>query len=252
MDFETKKEKEEFLKHREDKTWKEWEERRKKKSSESYQRFLKEFGMTDAKLKSLLDKEQLYIFDMPELFIEFYDKPEFTVEDGKMILGGGKSMDKMQRENFLSVFFNKIIEIEAKTYAKLYNLNWNDLYQDFQIKLIESKGRHDIKFGANLLTFYKRIIRNKALDIVRKNIKTPLGYSLDELEDSQEPSYFDKLRDIDLENAMEKLTPSQKEAIVLIFFEDLTQEEAAKRLNISQQSLNDRIKGACRKMRKYL
>lgn len=58
---------------------------------------------------------------------------------------------------------------------------------------------------------------------------------------------------LDLEHSMTraKLTRRQRQVLDLVYEEDLTQTEAARRLGVSQQAVNDHILSAARKIAKY-
>lgn len=228
---------------------KDYEKWKEEKNKEAYQAFLEEFGITDEKLRKIIKNDYRYILDLPDFFFGFYNKPEFSFEQGET-MAENKPLKKTDRESFMAFFFNQIIEIEIKKFAKLYNLDWEELRQESAIKFIEIRGKYDIRRGANLLTFYKVLIRRKAIDLARKKRKETC-FSIDKTIDER-LSCFDQIKDIDLENAIKELTQKQQEAIKLIFFKGYTQEEAAHILNIKQQSFNDRLNNAFKKLKKYL
>lgn len=67
-------------------------------------------------------------------------------------------------------------------------------------------------------------------------------------------SISDVERNIDLYDALENagLTDRQRQAIYLVYFENLTQEEAAAEMGVSQPNINAYINVALRKLREYL
>jgi RNA polymerase sigma factor (sigma-70 family) len=70
-----------------------------------------------------------------------------------------------------------------------------------------------------------------------------------------DPSYdpFGKIEtEIVIHQALEELKPSYKEAINYIFFDQLTQEEAAERLNISQSAFQKRLNRALKNLKEIL
>lgn len=70
-----------------------------------------------------------------------------------------------------------------------------------------------------------------------------------------DPSYdpFGKIEtEIVIHQALEELKPTYKEAITYIFFDQITQEEAAEKLNISQSAFQKRLIRALKKLKEIL
>jgi RNA polymerase sigma-70 factor (ECF subfamily) len=70
-----------------------------------------------------------------------------------------------------------------------------------------------------------------------------------------DPSYdpFGKIEtEIVIQQAIEELKPTYKEAIIYVFFDQITQEEAAEKLNISQSAFQKRLIRALRKLKEIL
>jgi RNA polymerase sigma factor (sigma-70 family) len=70
-----------------------------------------------------------------------------------------------------------------------------------------------------------------------------------------DPSYdpFGKIEtEIVIQQALEELKPSYKQAINFVFFDQLTQEEAAERLNISQSAFQKRLNRALKNLKEIL
>jgi RNA polymerase sigma factor (sigma-70 family) len=235
--FRTEEEKEKYRKEQEEREWKEWME---KTNKEYYQKFLKEF-----KVSPLIEKK---IFP-PEIIRDLIESKSFLPLYINLV--GEETKPRKEREEILALFLDKFIELEAKKYAALYGLDWEDLYQEIQVKLIEVRGTYDPNKPASLLKYYQKIIRNKVIDLVKKEHKPLLS-----IECIKPQQYSVSIIDSDIEDlrlAMDKLlTLKQKEVIELIFFENLTEKEAANRLGISVNSLKDRLDGAIKKLRKSL
>jgi len=252
--FRTNKEKDTYNKEEDEKRLKSYQEWRKERNKECFQRFLKEFGMTKEKIEKMFGLEGLNLLLNEDFFINFYYPPEFSeTEDGNWTIGG-KSLTKEKREEFLAAFFKKIMAFEAKKWASVYNLDWEDLYQEFELKLFKTRGTYDVTKGANLFTYYRFIIGNRAKDLKGAELKR-LTYSIEEKQEEgiEFPDVsLNEFKNLNLELVIEKLTPKQKGAIKLVFLEDLTKEKASKRLGISIDSLNDRLDGAFKKLRELL
>lgn len=84
---------------------------------------------------------------------------------------------------------------------------------------------------------------------IKKPISSDDGFS-DALINSIEPNEHEKQVQM-LRQAFKKLTKKQKEVIRLIYWENRTQEDTAKELGISRASVQDRLDGAIKKLKKY-
>jgi len=236
--FRTEEEREKYRKEQEEREWREWME---KTNEEYYQRFLKEFKISPLKEKEIFPPETIRDLMKSKSFLSLY-----------IDLLGEETKPRKEREEILASLLGKFIRLEAKKYAALYGLDWEDLYQEIQVKLIEVRGTYDPNKPASLLKYYQKIIRNKIIDLVKKEQKPLL--SLESIKQEQYKGLV-SIIDTDIEDlklAMDKLTPKQKEAIRLIFFENLTEKESADHLRISVDSFKDRYDGAIKKLRKLL
>jgi len=72
------------------------------------------------------------------------------------------------------------------------------------------------------------------------------------LEDHDAPAHHEVVDAIAVRQAMERLPQHLRGAIELVYLEGLTQQEAARRLGISQQALSKRLQQACRLLLKSL
>jgi RNA polymerase sigma factor (sigma-70 family) len=72
--------------------------------------------------------------------------------------------------------------------------------------------------------------------------------------DSHDPTIEASMDIIDLYDALENsgLTERQREAINLVFFEDMTQEEASEVMGVRQPNINNYVNTALRKLREYM
>lgn len=73
----------------------------------------------------------------------------------------------------------------------------------------------------------------------------------EDIYDSYDP--FDKmLNEIVIRNALDKLNEKQKEAVELYFFEELSQEEAAQKVGITQASFSKRLDRALKSLKEII
>lgn len=105
---------------------------------------------------------------------------------------------------------------------------------DNEIKMAKKKNERIKKTGKHL----------------KKSISSDDGFSED-LINSIEPNEHEKQLQM-LRQAFKKLTKKQKEVIKLIYWKNLTQEDTAKKLGISRASVQNRLDGALKKLKKYM
>jgi RNA polymerase sigma factor (sigma-70 family) len=252
---------------RKEERWKKIQEQNRKINKECYQRWLKEFRISPSlEIKLINPETRELLLNQTSAFMGFYYDPIiYLTEDGIIKIGEGKKKTPKEREEFLAIFFSKIIEFEAKKYASLYQLEWEDLRQIFEIELIKKRGTYDFKKGANLLTYYRLLMRHKAIDLARK--KPLVMVSLEELAEKYEKEFEEKkeapipkelqvlppsIESIDLTRALKKLSLKQKEAIELIYLDDLTEKEASKKMSITQQAINRLKNKGLKNLKKFM
>jgi len=251
--FRTNKEKEKYRKEQEERDWQKYREWEEKTNKKCYQRFLKEFKVSPSKEKEIFPLETLKYLMESRFFLQFYVDPliDSISKDGVIKLGG-KHLAPKEREEFSATLLKKFIELEAKKYAALYKLDWQDLYQEFEIKLMKERGKYDPNRTASLLTYYQKIIRNRVMELVRKKSRPLLSIENIKQEQYKESVSVIDVDILDFRLSLNKLTPKQQEAIKLVSLEGLPIKEAAEQFGISIDSLKDRINGAMKKLKELL
>jgi RNA polymerase sigma-70 factor, ECF subfamily len=130
-----------------------------------------------------------------------------------------------------------------------------ELVQDTFVRLWRSAGRFDPERGS-VRTFVYAIARNAAIDLRRRAASRPLGGP--ELEqagtiadDDEEP--FELLMlGLELRDAMRALSDKHREALELLYDEDLSQRQAAARLGVPLGTVKTRAHHALRALRAEL
>lgn len=143
-----------------------------------------------------------------------------------------------------------IIENRESHYRLAYSYVRNketalDIVQDSILKALKSIDRlEEITY---LKTWFYRIIINTAIDFIRKNRR--MTVMDDDILSIHLPQSEDEMTDMDLQDAIDRLSPQYKTLIILRFFEDLKIEEIA---TITDQNINTvktRLYSALKKLR---
>ena len=126
-----------------------------------------------------------------------------------------------------------------------------DLTQETFIKFFESKDYHSI--GKEMAYLYT-IARNLCIDSFRKQkdeLIEDLPTKIQEMPESR-----DKVEDIvdriSIEQALDRLTADEREAVVLRFSGELSVEDIAKSMDISRFAVRRRVLSALEKLRKEM
>ena len=143
-----------------------------------------------------------------------------------------------------------IIENRESHYRLAYSYVRNketalDIVQDSILKALKSIDRlEEITY---LKTWFYRIIINTSIDFIRKNRR--MTVMDDDILSIHLPQLEDEMTDMDLQDAIDRLSPQFKTLIILRFFEDLKIEEIA---TITDQNINTvktRLYSALKKLR---
>lgn len=120
-----------------------------------------------------------------------------------------------------------------------------DIVQDSIVKALKSiDGLEEINY---MKTWFYRIIVNTSIDFIRKHQRVTVMD--DEILSVHLPQSEIKMTDMDLQDAIDQLSPTYKTLIILRFFEDLQMDEIA---TITDQNINTvktRLYSALQKLR---
>ena len=126
-----------------------------------------------------------------------------------------------------------------------------DVTQETFIRFFESKDYHSI--GKEMAYLYT-IARNLCIDYFRKQkeeLIEDLPAKIQEMPDSSDKveSIVDR---VSIEQALDRLTADEREAVVLRFSGELSVEDIAKSMDISRFAVRRRISSALEKLRKEM
>nr|WKN38875.1 sigma-70 family RNA polymerase sigma factor [Tunicatimonas sp. TK19036] len=101
-------------------------------------------------------------------------------------------------------------------------------------------------------TWIMQIARNQAMDYLRSKKDTQSGEADLVLSNGPTIEMLLKKHDRPLQNLLDNLPPEQGEVIKLVYFAGYSQIEAAKKLNISLETIKTRLRSALIKLRELL
>lgn len=241
-----------------------------KETKEAYLIFLKDNKLTDKEFREMIGDESVEL--IKDYFHDFYFKPLIASGDGTISspfkVGEEKDIKtREQNEELMWILLNKVefVEKRVKFYTSKhwnFNIKKGEKFEEFlkdaetecQIVLIKYRGNYNPnKSGNGILGYYDRVVKNKIIELLMKekdNLPL-LTESKDEKQDFLEFLSNKSLLNIVNKN-LKNLTKKQSDAIQLVYFEGLGQEEAAKKLTISQSSLNETLKRGIDRLKKLL
>lgn len=127
-----------------------------------------------------------------------------------------------------------------------------DALQTSYLKVLEGKAR--FKGKSSFKTWFFAIIRNTSIDMMKANAF--LKVHTTDIENAAEmivDSSTDKIRvSMSFDRALAQLSDKQRELMHLIFYQDLTLDEAAKLMNVSRGTVRQHYHRAKTKLKKLL
>jgi RNA polymerase sigma factor, sigma-70 family len=120
-----------------------------------------------------------------------------------------------------------------------------DIVQESIVKALSS--RKTLKDTTFIKSWFYRIVINTALDFLRKNKK--YSYLDEEQWEMLSVGSVDTYEDVDLQNALEKLSPQNRTIIILRFFEDMKLSDIAGILGENENTVKSRLYATLKKLR---
>lgn len=141
-------------------------------------------------------------------------------------------------------------EMLLKNYEKYYRIAYGYVYNEADALDVVQEGAYKAILNADKLkkpeyadTWICRIMMNEALELLRRNKKNEPGY-LDE-RSGREETY----EDLDLKNAMERLSERDRMIVVLRYFEDMSLDQVAQAIGENLSTVKSRLYRALAKLR---
>lgn len=141
-------------------------------------------------------------------------------------------------------------EMLLKNYEKYYRIAFGYVHNEADALDVVQEGAYKAILNAEKLkkqeyadTWICRIMMNEALEVLRSNRKNEADY-LDE-SSGHEETY----EDIDLKNAIERLSERERMIVVLRYFEDMSLEQVAYAVGENVNTVKSRLYRALAKLR---
>lgn len=170
--------------------------------------------------------------------------------------------DILAKEEILNRLQGLIISSIQRHYNR--PAEYEDLIQEGNLIVLECIDNYDINRGANFLGYVKAMLKYNYLSKHRIKVPSSLNVKVGEDEDmeildlleSNMPGPLDKIllkeRQVELGQALAGLTERQRQVIRAFYFEGLTIDEIANRLNVSYRTVVNTKANALKKMRNIL
>lgn len=247
------------MEDREKNEWSKFREWERIREEECYSRFLKEFRLSEDKLKKRIGAENFKNFKYYKngnFFTQLYYEPLFyggrgiTKEDPIRINPSNTQVILNKRPallyRLLFDFFWRMIERKIKAFIKTYNLNftdWEDMRQEVFIKFEKVEKTFDPE-KAEIWTWLSIIADNTIKNFVNeKNFKnsckiTELKEEIAGDKNNTIKSVEENINKIYLMSAIKKLPKEEREVIELWLIDNLNQSEIAKKIKKSQPTIS--------------
>lgn len=146
-------------------------------------------------------------------------------------------------------FFNRIEDMKESMFRVAFAIlqNTSDSEDAAQNALIKAyRNLERLKDRANFRAWMLRILKNECYAILRKRKSFPLP------EAWEEPSCEMQAPDIDLARAFEKLSPNNRIAVALYYYEGYTTAEIASILRVPEGTIKSRLSRARKGLKEML
>ncbi|MGL5718418.1 MAG: sigma-70 family RNA polymerase sigma factor [Paraclostridium sp.] len=176
-----------------------------------------------------------------------------TYSEIESLVAKAKTKDEIAINELIKYFTPFIKNFSRKILVN--GLSYEDIEQDCYLEIINIINRYDVTKKA-FLGFFHKALRNNILGKYRKQLNTKQielhEETLIDIEENNEFSYIDNFMMIDINNAMDKLSPLERDVIIKYYFEGMTLKDQAKLYNKSYITLVKRKESAIRKLKANL
>ena len=158
-----------------------------------------------------------------------------------------------------SAAFQRLIDREAPrlvrfAYGMLGNLaDAEDVVQDTLIRLLENAASWtpDARIG----TWLHRVCYNRAIDVLRRRRAVADESALDDMADESDTADAAIVRSetiLSVRDAIERLPPRQRTAVLLFHFQDFSQRDAATVMGVSEEAFESMLARARRQLKRLI
>jgi RNA polymerase sigma-70 factor (ECF subfamily) len=148
--------------------------------------------------------------------------------------------------------YRPVVSFRVKKSIGVRTPDWEDVVNEIMINVVEKLKKGEFRGESSIGTFIYTITSRRIIDFIRKKSKV--------LKHAPEPNpYLSPHEHVEnreraqwIANSIEKLKPKYKEILYLYYYQELSREEVAKKLNISPRRVSERVNYAQKLLRKIM
>jgi len=148
--------------------------------------------------------------------------------------------------------YRPIVSFRVKKSIGAHTPDWEDVVNEIMVNVLEKLKKGEFRGESSIGTFIYTITSRRIIDYIRQKSKVlkhapesnPYLSPQDQIEDKERAEWIAK--------AIEKLKPKYKEVLYLYYYQELSREEVAKRLNITSRRVSERVNYAQKLLRKVM
>ncbi|MFQ6037085.1 MAG: RNA polymerase sigma factor [Candidatus Aminicenantales bacterium] len=148
--------------------------------------------------------------------------------------------------------YRPVVSFRVKKAIGAQTPDWEDVVNEIMLNVLEKLKKGEFRGESSIGTFIYTITSRRIVDYIRQKSKV--------LKHAPEPNPYlspeeqieNKERAEWMARAIEKLKPKYKEVLYLYYYQELSREEVAKRLNITPRRVSERVNYAQKLLRKVL
>jgi RNA polymerase sigma-70 factor (ECF subfamily) len=148
--------------------------------------------------------------------------------------------------------YRPVVSFRVKKSIGIKTPDWEDVVNEIMINVVEKLKKGEFRGESSIGTFIYTITSRRIIDFIRKKSKV--------LKHAPEPNpYVSPQEHVEnrerarwIADSIEKLKPKYKEVLYLYYYQELSREEVAKKLNISPRRVSERVNYAQKLLRKVM
>jgi RNA polymerase sigma-70 factor (ECF subfamily) len=148
--------------------------------------------------------------------------------------------------------YRPVVSFRVKKSIGVQTPEWEDVVNEIMITVVEKLKKGEFRGDSSIGTFIYTITSRRIIDYIRKKSKV--------LKHAPEPNpYLSPQEHVEnreraqwIADSIEKLKPKYKEVLYLYYYQELSREEVAKKLNISPRRVSERVNYAQKLLRKVM
>ena len=148
--------------------------------------------------------------------------------------------------------YRPVVSFRVKKSIGVKTPDWEDVVNEIMINVVEKLKKDEFRGDSSIGTFIYTITSRRIIDFIRKKSKV--------LKHAPEPNpYLSPQEHVEnreraqwIAGSIEKLKPKYKEVLYLYYYQELSREEVAKKLNISSRRVSERVNYAQKLLRKVM